>query len=226
MPRTLRKPTKRGTSIKFEKKINNAVKGKRLYVKSLPPPFTAAPWNALIIVGEVKGKGTNATIDCFSVNDLILAFQKQTGIKLPTLCLRMQKFYAWEMTNQPLEVAVDEMPDGTPCSSYSDSVTVLACYPGKISFARVGYKWPLSSRAQVKTAAEGSTVIFRTSVPTAGKVLFHIHVLWSTGQATLELNSAPSSFAVCKTNEIAEQGLSESDDEYEAVVKGIETISM
>lgn len=177
------------------KLVTEATKGRKIFAPELPPQFTAAPWNQLTVVGVVKGTPTRKT-DCFTINDLILAFQKQTGIKLPTLCFRLQKVYAWEMTNQPMEVAIDEMPDGTQCSSYSDSVTVLACYPGRVSYARIAYLWPLSSRLQIKTAAEGQTVIFRTSLQTTGQALYHIHVLWSTGQATLEVNEAKSSFEV------------------------------
>lgn len=139
----------------------------------------------------IKGQpGTDPKAQCFTVNQTILAFQNQTGIKLSTLCLRYQKLYAWEMTNQAFELAIDELPDGTSCGSYSDAVTVLACYPGRMDYAKAAYLWPLTSRQQVKTAAEGATVAFRISMSSTAKLLVHLHLLWSSGQATLEIEES------------------------------------
>lgn len=170
------------------KQMKKELSGHKISVPRVPPSFTAAPWYPLTIVAQ--GKFVDKNPHCFSVNDTILAWQKQTGVKLATLCLRFQKLRVWETSNQPIEVAVDQLPDGTQCTSYSDSATVLFAYPGKLQFASLGYQWSVNNRQQVKTAAEGTTVVFRAQLLAGGSWTAYIDVLWSFGSISLLQSAA------------------------------------
>lgn len=196
MPQPRRTGRRSGRNARVNRaNIRRSFSGRVLRVSPRPPAFNACPWYPLTVA--VQQKFTTAAAQCFTVNNLLQAFQAQTGVKvLPQLCVRIQSLMAWETTGSTLNIACDVIPDGTSCASYSDSVGSIISYPGKVSYACGGYRWPYTSRQQTKTAAEGTTVIFRTLSPTAGsKVHIQINILWSFGSETV---ANPSQFDVVR----------------------------
>jgi len=182
-------PRRRRSRKGAKKALLSSIKGHRINVGRTPPAFNPCPWYPLTIAMSLTAAVNATAVSCVTINQVLKAWQQQTGLSVvPHLCVRFQTIRAWDVSGQPINIAVDVLPDGTQCSSYSDTAGVIEAYPGKAAYAAGGYVWPLSSRQQTKTAAEGSTVVCRVSLPKSSKVLLYINVLWSFGTSVVPDN--------------------------------------
>lgn len=156
-----------------------SLKGRAYKVPATPPAIDPIPWWQVIVSFIIYTDKDSVQLTCTTVGDIITKLLDQVQLSSTNgLVLRLLRVSLWDVAQQPLQVIIDELVDGSGCSSYSETVHCIEDYPGAVAWARGGYEWPITSRLQSLTNAESSRVIMRHRLQPKSRVLVHLHCLF------------------------------------------------
>lgn len=169
MPGPRRK--RRGPSLKSILRAHE--NGRKLRVGQNPPPVVDTPWNSLVL--QFSGDG-DTTVTAKKLFPLLTNQAGFTGASGLGIDIRIQSVRVWSLVaGQPVRLSCFGF-DNTS-SSTGGALCVLDDWPGRLSYAAVGYEFP-SSVQNIVYSEDSASKICTIDLGAKNNFLAYFNVLW------------------------------------------------
>lgn len=158
--------------------LRTQIRGHEIAVSPIPTAIQYRPWNSLTLVFNGVSASTSIEIE-YKDADVATKIAEQLGISVAgkrIFAFRLLKCRVWsEVTSSPLTSALR-------CRFYSiigeGNHQIIQRFPGDVSFAAIGYQWPVEQQNVVITSANNDQLFSVFPLKANTNFVVYLDVLW------------------------------------------------